>query len=374
MEIIIKEANTPSELRTFIRFANKLYKGNPYWVPSLYMDEINILRRDKNAAFKFCEAKYFMAYRGGRMVGRVAAIINNRHIEKWGQKYMRFGWFDFVDDPAVSTALMDSVENLAKEKGMRALHGPLGFTDIDREGMLVEGFDELSTLASLYNYSYYPQHMDKMGFRKDIDWMEYEIDVPEQADEKIARGAELVMKRNNLHLLNPCTKRELLPYAHQIFDILDEAYRHLYGVTPLSKDQVQAYIDGYFGLANPDFIPVVLDENNRAVAFGITFPSLSRALQKGGGELFPFGFISIFHDLKVNDRADLYLVGVREEYKGKGLNAILMDNMIKTFIKYGIKKVESNPELETNQNVQVQWKYFNKRQHKRRRCYIKELV
>lgn len=373
MDIQIKEVQTRSELHSFIRFPNSLYKGNRYWIPPLYIDEITNLRKDKNPAFEDCEAKYWLAYRDGKVVGRVAAIFPHKYAEKWGKNYMRFGWLDFIDDPAVSTKLIGQVETWAKEKDMTAIHGPLGFSDLDREGMLIEGFEELGTLATNYNYPYYPQHMERLGFVKDVDWLEYEMTVPTEPNEKIVKTAELVMKRGNLHLLNARNKNELLLYAQQIFEVLDEAYKLLYGVMPLSKKQVQSYIDQYFGLVNPEFVPVVLDENNKVVAFGITFPSFSLALQKGGGRLFPFGFIYLMRALKVNDRADLYLIGAKDEYLGKGLNAIMMKQIMHTFIKYGIKKVESNPELETNQNVQTQWKYFEKRQHKRRRCFIKQL-
>lgn len=373
MDIQIKEVQTRSELHSFIRFPNSLYKGNRYWIPPLYIDEITNLRKDKNPAFEDCEAKYWLAYRDGKVVGRVAAIFPHKYAEKWGKNYMRFGWLDFIDDPAVSTKLIGQVETWAKEKDMTAIHGPLGFSDLDREGMLIEGFEELGTLATNYNYPYYPQHMERLGFVKDVDWLEYEMTVPTEPNEKIVKTAELVMKRGNLHLLNARNKNELLLYAQQIFEVLDEAYKLLYGVMPLSKKQVQSYIDQYFGLVNPEFVPVVLDENNKVVAFGITFPSFSLALQKGGGRLFPFGFIYLMRALKVNDRADLYLIGAKDEYLGKGLNAIMMKQIMHTFNKYGIKKVESNPELETNQNVQTQWKYFEKRQHKRRRCFIKQL-
>jgi ribosomal protein S18 acetylase RimI-like enzyme len=309
----------------------------------------------------------------GRIVGRVAAILNKRHIEKWGQRYMRFGWIDFIDDPAVSEALMKNVENWAKECGMTAVHGPLGFTDLDREGMLVEGFDELSTLATIYNHPYYPQHLENLGYIKDTDWMEYELSVTPEPDETIARIADIALRRNKLHLLELRNKKELLKYARELFQLLDDEYKHLYGTVPLTEKQIKAYIDQYFGFVTPDFVPMVMDQNNRMVAFGIVMPSLSLALQKSKGNLFPFGFIHLLSALKKNTRADLYLVAVRSEYQGKGVNAILMNKMHGVFNKLGIIKVESNPELEMNQNVQGQWKHYNKRQHKRRRVFIKQL-
>jgi GNAT superfamily N-acetyltransferase len=373
MDVQIKEVTTRKELKSFIHFPFELYRGNPNWVPTLLFDELNTLRRDKNPAFEHCEARYWLAYRDGRIVGRVAGIINRRHIEKWGQRYMRFGWIDFIDDPSVPKALMETVEIWANETGMTALHGPLGFTDLDREGMLVEGFDELGTLATIYNYSYYPDHMEKLGYIKDTDWMEYEFSVPPEPNETIARIADIALRRNKLILLKLRKKKELLLYAKELFQLLDDEYKHLYGTVPLTEKQVKAYIDQYFGLVAPDFIPIVMDQNNRMVAFGIVMPSLSLALQKTKGLLFPFGFIYLLGALKKNDRADLYLVAVRSEYQGKGVNAILMNKMHGVFNRLGIKKVESNPELETNQNVQGQWKYYQKRQHKRRRVFIKQL-
>ena len=373
MEIQVKEVIDQKELKAFIKFPFDIYRGNNYWVPTLMFDELNTLRRDKNPAFEHCEARYWLAYDADHIVGRIAAILNHKHIEKWGQPYMRFGWIDFIDDARVSAALMGQVETWAKQSGMQAVHGPLGFTDLDREGMLVEGFDELSTLATIYNHPYYRDHLEKLGYVKDTDWMEYEITVPPEPNETIARIADLALRRNKLHLLELRNKKELLLYTKQLFGLLDDEYKHLYGTVPLSEKQIKAYTDQYFGFVTPDFVPMVMDQNNRMVAFGIVMPSLSRALQKSRGNLFPFGFISLLRALKKNDRADLYLVAVRSEYQGKGVNAILMNKMHFVFNKLGISKVESNPELETNSNVQGQWKYYEKRQHKRRRVFIKHL-
>jgi predicted GNAT family acetyltransferase len=373
MNIQIKEVLTLKDLKTFVHFPHTLYRNNPYWVPNLTLDELHTLRRDQNPAFEHCEAKYWMAYDDGRMVGRIAGIINNLHIEKWKQPYLRFGWIDFVDDPAVSTALFGVVEDWAREKGLTAVHGPLGFTDMDREGMLLEGFDRVATMATLYNYPYYPTHMEKLGYIKDADWVEYEITVPQKLDARIARLAEVVMERNKLHLLEARNKKELLPYARGLFELLNEAYTPLYSVVPLTSKQMDAYVKQYFDFVSPDFVPIVLDENNRVVAFGITMPSLSRALQKSRGDLFPFGFIYLMKALKKYERVDLYLVAIRAEYKGRGVNAVMMSKMAKVFEKYGVKIIESNPELETNDLVQAQWKFFEKRQHKRRRSWIKQL-
>jgi GNAT superfamily N-acetyltransferase len=265
------------------------------------------------------------------------------------------------------------VEKWASEKGMTAVHGPLGFTDLDYEGMLIEGFEEMGTLATIYNYSYYPEYMEKMGYKKDIDWVEFEVDVPQEPDETVARISKIVLKRHKLKLLEAKNKKDLLPYARELFDLIDVTYSHLYGVVPITKEQVDLYVKQYFGFIDPEFVPVVLNEEGRMVAFGITMPSLSRALQKCRGRLFPAGFLHLLRAMKKNDRADLYLVAVHPDLQGKGVNAILIDAMNKVYNRLGITRVESNPELETNLQVQGQWKYYNRRQHKRRRCYIKHL-
>jgi GNAT superfamily N-acetyltransferase len=373
MAVQIREIKNLKELKSFVLFPQHLYKTDPYYVPSLIPDELNTLRKDKNPAFDHCLARYWLAYLDGRIAGRVAAIYNPLHVEKWKQPYLRFGWIDFIDDYSVSSALLKEVEEWARELGMTAVHGPLGFTDLDREGMLVEGFNELGTLATYYNYPYYQSHMQKSGYIKDIDWVEYEMAVPHELNQTITRIADLAQRRNKLRLLDLSSKKQLMPLANELFSLFNDEYKHLYGVVPLTGRQEQAYIEQYFGFINPDFVPIVVDQNNRMVAFGIVMPSLSRALQKAHGQLLPFGFLYLLWALRKNDRADLMLVAVRSEYQGKGVNAILMNRMHEVFIRFGITKVESNPELETNVDVQGQWKYYQRRQHKRRRIFIKFL-
>ncbi len=373
MTIILKEVTTRRELNLFIEFPVRLYRDNPYYVPALKMDEMTTLSRKKNPSFAHCEAHYWLAYRDGEIVGRVAGILNRKHKEKWDESYLRFGWLDFVDDIAVSQALLGAVEDWARELDLEAVHGPLGFTDLDPEGMLIEGFDELGTLATLYNHPYYPEHLTRLGYEKDIDWVEYELEVDTQPNPKIARAAEIVLKRNNLTLLEAKNKRQLLPYAPQLFELINEEYSHLYGTVPLSEAEIQHYVDVYFGFVHPDFVPVVLDDNGKMVAFGVTIPSLSKALQKCRGRLFPFGWWHLLRALRKNDRGDLYLVAVKKAYQGLGLTLVLMDQVYRAFIRRGIRKAESNPELETNTDMQSQWKLMEKRQHKRRRCFIKYL-
>ncbi|HDQ45300.1 MAG TPA: hypothetical protein ENN17_07380 [bacterium] len=373
MAITLHEVTSRRDLKRFVRFPYGLYRNDPFWVPPLRADELNTLRKDRNPAFEYCEAWYWIAYHGKRPVGRIAAILNRKANEKWRKKELRFGWFDFIDDPDVSRALLRTVENKARALGLDAVHGPLGFTDMDYEGMLIEGFDELGTLATIYNYPYYPVHLKKNGYAKDIDWMEYEVKVPDSIPEKVDRIARIVEKKLALTLLRVKNAKGLLPYARGIFEILDETYAHLYGTVPLTTRQVDNYIKQYFGFVRPEFVPVVLDRNGRMAAFGITMPSFSRALQKNRGRLWPFGFLSMLQAFRRNDRADLYLVGVRPDLQGKGVNAMLIAEMNRVFIQKGIRLVETNPELETNLRVQSQWEYYERRQHKRRRVFIKRI-
>jgi GNAT superfamily N-acetyltransferase len=369
--IQLREVHTLQELRTFVRFPLTLYRQHPYYVPSLISDDLNTLRRDRNPAFDFCEARYWLAYRGGRVAGRIAGIYNPHAVERWQQPYLRFGWIDFVDDPRVSAALLRAVEEWAREKGLHAVHGPLGFADLDREGMLVEGFDELGTLATAYNYAYYPAHLERLGYVKDVDWVEYEIQVPAKPHETISRIADMARRRYRLQKLELRKRSDLLRYAPEALRLVNEAYQNLYGVTLLTDRQVDAYVKQYFSFLDPAFTPAILDEQHQLIAFAVAMPSLSRALQRARGRLLPLGFLHMLRALKHNDRADLYLVAVRSDYQGKGVNAIIMHMMHQTLVDRGIHTVESNPELEDNVDVQGQWKYYEKRQHKRRRCYIK---
>ena len=373
MQIEIKEVTNNKQLKAFIDLPYRLYKGNACFVPALRFDESATLRRDKNPAFDYCEARYWLAYKGDRVVGRVAAILNHSFIEKWQNKYMRFGWIDFEEDPRIPEALMKMVENWAKEKGMTAVHGPMGFTDLDHEGMLVEGFDQLGTLATIYNYPYYPKMIEALGFQKDVDWVEYKIKLPDTVPEKLEKIAGIVEKRYDLHFVRAKKAKQILPYAKAIFDLINSAYSDLYGVVPLTDKQIQNYTKQYFSFIRTDFVPLVVDNTGKLIAFGVSMPSLSLALQKAKGSLFPFGVLHILKSIKKNDLADLYLVAVDKAYQGKGVNAMLMHELCKSFLKNGIKYAESNPELELNKQIQAFWQYFDVVQHKRRRCYIKPI-
>lgn len=373
MNINLAEVTTRKELKKFIQFPNKLYLDDPYYVPALDMDEINTLHHEKNPAFEHCEARYWLVYKGNEILGRIAAIVNQKHINKWNQKYMRFGWFDFVDDSSVSQILLSAVERWANERNLIAVHGPLGFTDLDREGMLIEGFEELGTFATNYNYPYYPAHLERLGYGKDIDWVEFELDVPLELDPRISRAVDRILTRNDLSFPKFSNKQQMLKFGPEVFELINSEYAHLYCAVPLSELEIQHYIQAYFNFVHPDFIPLIFDRNDKVVAFGLVIPSLSKALQKCRGNLLPFGWINILSAINKNDRADLYLIAVKNNYQGLGLNLVIMDHVCRILNRRKIKVVESNPELETNRNIQSQWKFLDKRQHKRRRCYIKFL-
>lgn len=374
MDIVLEEVNSKKALKTFINFQYDLYQNNKYWVPPLKKDEYLSLDTDSNPAFDFCESKYWLAYRDNKLVGRVAGIINSRFNEKFNKKIMRFGWIDFISDDEVCKSLLDAVEKWAEEKGMNEVHGPLGFTDMDGEGTLIEGFEEISTLGSIYNYSYYPEIIEKNGYSKDIDWVEFEVTMSNKPiPEKVKRIRDIALKRNNLHILRVKKAKQLLPYAREIFYLINKAYKDLYGFVELSDKQIDMYVKQYFGFIKPEFLPIVLNDKNEMVAFGITMPSLSKAFQKCKGTLFPFGFIHVLKAMKNNERLDLYLTAVRPDMQDKGVNAIIISEINETINKNKIKKVETNRELESNSKIQSQWKFFEHRQHKRRRCYKKIL-
>jgi len=345
-------------MRKFVRFNLRLYRRNPYHVPGLIEDELLTLDPARNPAFKFCEAAYFLAYRDGRIVGRIAGIINHRANETWNQNNARFGFVDFINDNEVVDALFDAVIDWARKRGKEMLQGPMGLTDLDHEGMLIEGFDQLGTMATIYNYAYYPKQMERMGFVKDHDWKEYKIYVPDEMPEKHRRIAEIVRKKYGLKTLKFRSQQEILPYAHRIFDTLNQAYSVLYGVSELSREQIDYYVRMYIPLLRYDYVTVIVrEEDDKVIGFGITLPNLSRALQKAKGRLFPFGWVHLLKAL----------------YQNKGVNALLFDDLIPIFHKNGIRYAESNPELETNAAVQMQWNYFERKHHKTRRAWIKEI-
>ena len=366
---------TRPNLRRFIEFQNDLYKGNRYYVPPFMMDEIETLSPGKNPAFDFCESEYFMAYRDGKPVGRVAGIINSQVCESTGKKTARFGFLDFVDDKEVSTALMSTVEQWARSKGMDRIIGPLGFTDMDREGLLIEGFEELSTMATNYNYPYYAGHLEALGYDKESDWMEFQMKVPDKIPERFDRIATLVSKKYNLRVLKYKQRKAIKEeYGHALFHLINEAYKNLYQYSQLTERQIDYYIDYYLNLLDLDLVTLIVDGDDKLVGVGISMPSLSRGLQKSGGKLFPFGWTHLLKALKgKNDRVDLLLVAIHPDYQNKGVNAMLFQDLIPQYIRKGYVYAESNPEMETNAKVQSQWEAFEPRQHRRRRSYFKKL-
>lgn len=374
MSLRLIEVSSKKDLKKFIAFPYELYKNNKYFIPPLRFDEIKTLDKKVNPAFDFCESKYWLVYKDDRVVGRIAGIINSKFNEKFNKKEARFGWIDFEDDESISSLLCDTVEKWAIEKGMKSIHGPLGFTDMDGEGMLIEGYEEVSTLGSIYNYPYYRAHIEKFGYQKDIDWIEFRVNIVSSTPGKIARIAEIALQRNKLHVPVFKKAKDMLPYARDIFYLINETYKDLYGFVELTDRQIDCYVKQYFSFIRPEYLPLVLDENNKLAAFGITMPSLNKALQKIDGKLFPFGFLHILKEMKISDSLDLYLTAVRTDLQNKDVNALLIDQINKVCIKNGIKYVETNRELESNDKVQAQWKLYDARQHKRRRCYQKALA
>lgn len=379
--IQIKRVETKKDLKRFIEFHYDLYKGNPYDVPNLYSDEVNTLSKDKNAAFDFCEAEYYLALKEGKIVGRVAAIINHKANEKWKKKDVRFGWIDFIDDIEVSRALFKAVEEYGRKKGMDDIVGPLGFTDMDPEGMLTWGFDKLGTMATIYNYEYYPQHMEKLGgWEKDNDYVEYYLVVPEKSPEKYTKIAEMVEKRYNLHV-RKLTKKDIFQggYGKKLFDLINLTYSDLYGFSELTDRQIDQYVKMYFPLADLDLVTVIEDGNkdNQLAGLGITIPSLSHALQKcRRGRLFPFGWWHLLCAIKFHktDGVDLLLMGFLPEYRSKGANALLFADLIPRYVNYGFKWGETQVEMESNEGVQSQWGPLDPINHKKRRCYRRSLT
>ncbi|MBE0539402.1 MAG: hypothetical protein IH620_06790 [Ignavibacterium sp.] len=374
MSLILKEVSSKKQLKKFIAFPYDLYRGNKYFIPPLRFDEMKTLNKKVNPAFEFCDSKYWLVYKDDRVVGRVAGIINSKFNDKFNKKEARFGWIDFEDDLSISSLLFNTVEQWAAAKGMKSIHGPLGFTDMDGEGMLIEGFDEVSSLGNIYNYPYYPEHIEKLGYSKDIDWIEFNAKIPKETPEKIARISEIALQRNKLHVPVFKKAKDMLPYARDIFIMINQTYKDLYGFVELTDKQIDFYVKQYFSFIRPEYLPLVLDENNKLAAFGITMPSLNSALQKINGRLFPFGFLYILREMKRSRRLDLYLTAVRIDLQNKGVNALLINQINKVCIKNNITNVETNRELESNEKVQAQWKLYDVRQHKRRRCYKKLLA
>lgn len=376
MNVEIKVVRSSEELRTFVRFANKLYKGNKYYVPSMPLDDMATFDKRKNAAFEFSDAELYLAYRNGVVVGRVAAIINYKANETWNVNQVRFGWIDFIDDLEVSAALLDAVSAFGKAHGMTQIVGPLGFTDFDPEGMLVEGFDRLSTMVLIYNHPYYPEHMKMHGYIKQTGWLEYRITIPDQISERHYRIAQTVKQRYGLKI-RKMSKREIRNenYGLKLFDLINQTYCDLYGYSLLSPKQINQYVDLYLSLIDTRMVTFVENRNGDLIAAGVTIPSMSEALQKCNGEIFPFGWWHLLKAMfwKRSDTLDLLLIGVRPDYQNKGVNSLMFLDLIDTFNKMGFRYAETNANLECNEKIQAMWKSFDKEQHKSRWVFGKQL-
>lgn len=376
MPVLIKSVESRRDFRTFATFANKLYKGNRYYVPTMPGDDLAVFDRRKNAAYEFCEAEFFLAYKDDKVVGRVAAIINNKANAAWNVKQVRYGWIDFIDDLEVSSALLDKVACWGRERGMTTIAGPLGFTDFDPEGMLVEGFDQLGTMAMIYNHEYYHHHLEKLGYVKETDWLEYRITIPDELPERHIKLAQLVMERNKLKIVKK-TRSQIRKerYGQKLFQLINETYCNLYGYSLLSEKQIDQYVDQYLGLLDLKMVSFIENEDGELIAAGVTMPSLSDALQKCGGNIFPVGWWYLIKNMYIKkpETLDLLLVGVKPEYQNKGVNTLLFLDLFRNFKEMGFKYAETSAELETNVKVQQMWSGFDKVQHKRRRVYGKEL-
>ena len=376
MSVVIVPVTTKREMKQFICFNYELYKDSPYAVPDLYSDVRDTLDPKKNAAYEFCEAQPFIALREGQVVGRIVAIINHKANAAWEKKAVRFGWVDFINDAEVVDALFAAVEKWGKERGMKEIQGPLGFTDFDPEGMLIEGFDRIGTIATIYNYPYYPKHMERMGYEKDADWQEFLLTAPEKLPEKHARVTRIVKEKFGLRVVKYTSHKKLAQERGvEIFEMLNEAYAQLYGFSALSPRQIQQYIKMYLPLVDLRLVPLIVDKDDNLVGFGILLPSLAKAFQKARGYMFPFGWWYLLRALKWNNTqtTEMLLVAVKPEYQGKGAVALLFDDIIPVHNQLGYKYSESNPELDTNTKMQAQWDYFEREPHKRRRAWMKKI-
>ncbi|WP_419214109.1 GTP cyclohydrolase [Maribacter sp. X9] len=374
MSIRIKKiVGGKKDLRAFIHFYNKLYGSNPQVAFPLEFDELSTLTKGKNPAHDICESSYWLAYRNNKVVGRIAAIINPIEQEKSTESIGRFGFFDFENDHEVSKVLMHTALNWLKRKGVKTVHGPLGFTDLDRQGMLIYGFDREGTMATNYNHEYYIDHIEKLGFKKSVDWIEYRFEIESDVPEKIQKISRFAQKRYGVKPLKAKSKKELKRYVPDMFNLINDSYKDIYGYTNLTKEQIDYYGKNYIGFVKKELVSLVLDKENKLVGIGITMPSFTKALQKARGRLLPFGWYHMLRSLNKNDTMDMYLIAVDTNYFDKGVAAVIIDEIYRSAIDFGIKKVETNIELEDNHRVQSMWKYFNAEQHKRRRCYIKNI-
>lgn len=373
--VTVVEVTTKAQLRRFVDYPNELYKDVPQFVPATYDDDMSDWDRKKNPAFAYCEARCWLAMRGEEIVGRIGAILSRKANEKWGTRRLRFTQVDFIDDAEVSDALFATVESWAKELGCDEVHGPLGFTDLDREGMLVEGFDRQSCFFTYYNHPYYLTHLTRLGYVKDVDWIENLITIPTDPAvyAKWDKLANYVLKRNNLHIFNARTRLSYIPILKKFFELVNVAYAPLYGTVELSNEQISRYAAKFAPLVNPNLTCFVMDKDENLVALGVAAPSIAKALKKSRGRIFPFGWTGLLHAFVKNDTLDLLLIAVRPDLQSKGVNAIVINKIMHGCKKMGIVRAETGPTLELNAKVLAQWKTFDIEQHKRRRCFKKHI-
>lgn len=372
-KIRIEEVKDKIGFKKFLKFPYKLFKDDKMWVPSLLMDEKVTFNKKKNPVFEFCESKIFLAYKGEEMVGRIVGILNNKSNEIWKQKRMRFGWFDYIDDVSVAQALLNAVESWAKEKGLNEIVGPMGFTDMDKEGMMVEGFDTNCPMACYYNPSYYPPIIEQLGYKKEVDWIQYEIQANQPIPEKVAKVNELIKNKYNLKIVDNLSKKKICNlYGNKIFNLVNRSFADLFGYVPLNEKQIKFYIGQYFTFIDPKLVCFIVDEKDDVVAFGVSMPSFSQALRKSKGKLFPFGWYYFLKALKNYDYIDLYLNGVDPDWQNKGVHSLYYVEMNRRYIELNSKMAIANPQLETNQASQI-WEKYKSRIAIRRRAYIKEI-
>ncbi|PPK94087.1 MULTISPECIES: GNAT family N-acetyltransferase [Nonlabens] len=371
--IEVRKIESKKDIKKFVQFPLDLYKDNAYFVPPIIKDEIDIFDRDKNQVFKNAECWMFLAYKDHKIVGRVAALINHIEINEQKKSKMRFGWLDMIDDIEVTRALLNKVDELGREQKLEFTEGPVGFSNMDKAGMLIKGFDEVSTMITWYNHSYYMEHLEQLGYEKAAEWVEFKFKPPNPIPDKINRFADIIARKYDLKSLRFKTTKEILPYVDAMFDLLNKTYSNLVTFVPIQQYQIELYKDKYLPFINPDFIELVTDQDDKLVGFAITMPSFSKALQKANGKLFPFGFLHLLKAKKKNTEAAFYLIGIDPEYQGKGVTAMMFRNITQNFMNYGISKCETNPELEDNMAVQASWKNYNPILHKRRRTYRKNL-
>ena len=372
-DIKVKQVLNSSDLELFIKFPMELYKGNPYYVPPLINEEKSIWMKEENPALQYSEAAQFLAYKGENIVGRIAVMINHKEEKELGIRKVRFGWLDFIDDIEVSKSLINTAIEYAKSKGVSKIEGPMGFTNLDKAGMLTKGFDKLATMIGIYNFDYYPKHMELLGLVKEKEWVEFEINFPDTLPDKVEKFSRLIAEKYELELVKFKAKKDILPLVDSMFKLLDDTYKNLSTYTPITEEQIKHYKEKYFKFIDKDYIVCIKDKSGSLISFAITMPSYSKALQKAKGKLFPFGWWHLLNAGKKNDRANFYLIGIHPQYQKRGVTAIIFKEIYETFKKKGVKFLETNPELEENASIQALWQDYNPINHKRRRTYSLEI-